>query len=113
MVTLILVLISAIAVAFFATQNTQTVFIAFGNYRFSDVPLYFVVLAALLLGILVSWLISLVSSVSSFFAIHGVNKEIQSSEKQVTTLTKKVHELELENARLKTQLHLEGDEKSL
>lgn len=113
MVTLIIVLISAITVAFFATQNTQEVFISFGNYRFSGIPMYFVVLIALLLGILVSWLISLFGSVSSFFALHGVNKEIQSSEKSVVELTKKVHQLELENERLKTELHISGDEKSM
>lgn len=113
MITLILVLISAITLALFATQNTQAVFIAFGNYRLSGIPLYLVVLAALLLGIIISWFISLFGSVSSFFTLHGINKEIDNSEKEVMSLTKRVHELELENERLKTKLHISGDEKSL
>lgn len=113
MLTLIIVLVSGIIFAIFATQNTQFVSVSFMNYQLTSVPLYGVVLGAILFGIFVSWLISMVDTISSYLTILGKNKTITSVKKESTDLAKRVHQLEIENERLKTELHMSGDDKSL
>jgi len=113
MLTLIIVLVSGIIVAIFATQNTQPVSVSFLNYQLTSIPLYGVVLGAILFGIFVSWLISMVDTIASHLTIHGKNKTISAVKKESTDLTKRVHQLEIENERLKTELHMSGDDKSL
>jgi uncharacterized protein HemY len=101
MFVLILVLLIGLGIAYFATQNTAGVNITLANNTFEGVSLYLIVLGSLLLGIFMSWLISLVDSVSSFLNMHGKDTAIKDSEKYIQTLKQKNHDLELENARLK------------
>ncbi len=115
MLVLLILVIFGLAAAEFATQNTQTTSLIFANYTVRDVPMYAVALGGLLLGIFLSWIISLVDSVFSFFSIHGKDANLKESKKEVIELTKRVHKLEIENARLKTELHepIDVDDKSL
>lgn len=113
MLTLIIILLSGIVVAVFATQNVQPVAITFLNYQVTSIPMYVIVLVALLFGIFISWLISMVGSISSFLTIRGKDKKINDGKKEATDLTKRIHQLELENERLKTEFNKQGDEKSL
>ncbi len=113
MFALIVLVVFGIGVAFFATQNTQTISITLGSYHLSGVPLYLIVLVSLLLGFVVSWIISLVDVISSAFKIHGKESTIKDANKQISDLTKNVHQLELENERLKAESGHPSDEKSL
>jgi lipopolysaccharide assembly protein A len=113
MITLLIVLLSGLIVGLFATQNTQNVSIFFAQYTLNEIPLYIVVMGALIFGIAVSWLISTVGSISSLLTIHSKNKKINEGKAESVGLTKKVHQLELENERLKAELNKPGDEKSL
>jgi len=113
MFALIVLVVFGIGVAFFATQNTQTISITLGNYSLTRVPLYLIVLVSLLLGFVVSWVISLVDVISSALKIHGKENTIKDSNKQISELTKKVHQLELENERLKGESGHPSDDKSL
>ena len=103
MFALIVLIIFGIGVAFFATQNTQTISINLANNPLDGIPLYLIVLVSLLLGFVLSWLISLIDVISSAFKLHGKDSAIKNSNKQISELTKTVHKLELENERLKTQ----------
>ena len=47
------------------------------------------------------YIIHLVNSISTAITIHGKNKKIKESEKNVTALIKNIHQLELENEALK------------
>ncbi len=107
MLTLFFTLIVGLALAFFATQNAHGVSIRFIDYEFFSVPLYIVVLSSMLLGIFVSWLISLIGSISSSLTIHNKNTVIDSARKSISDLEQKIHDLELENARLKGERHEE------
>lgn len=113
MLTLIVILLSGGFIAFFATQNTQPVSIFFVKYQLNSLPMYVVILASVFFGIFISWLISMVASVSSFLAIHSRDKTINEGKKETVDLTKTVHQLELENERLKTELNRPDDEKAL
>jgi len=79
-----------------------------------DTPLYLVVISALLLGLLLAWIFSLVSSFSSKITLHGKENKIKADEKAIAELTKEIHQLELENTRLKEKSgEGENDDKSL
>ena|SRR3989344_1816358 len=101
MLALILLIISGAAFAFFATQNTHNTEITLASYTFDEIPMYAIVLGSLLLGILVSWVISFFGFVSSSLTILGKNRKIGEGKKEIGGLEKQIHDLELENERLK------------
>lgn len=113
MITLILLVLAAIAAAFFATQNTSVASLTFAGYHFRGVPMYLIVLVSILIGLLVSAIMNFVGSVTSSFEIYGKNTKIKEGKKTVAELTKQIHQLELENMELKTQQEKMPDEKSL
>lgn len=113
MFTLIVLVVFGIGVAFFATQNTQTISITLANYPMTGIPLYLIVLGSLLLGFVVSWITNLIDVISSALKIHGKESTIKDANKQISELTKRVHQLELENERLKAESGHPSDDKSL
>lgn len=113
MFALIVLVAFGIGITFFSTQNTQTISITLANYPLTGIPLYIIVLGSLLLGFVVSWLISLVDVISSAFKIHSKESAIKNANKQISELTKRVHQLELENERLKAESGHPSDDKSL
>ena len=113
MFALIILVIFGIGVAFFATQNTQAISITVANYPLTGIPLYLIVLGSLLLGFLVSWILSFFDVISSALKIHRKESTIKDANKQISELTKRVHQLELENERLKAESGHPRDDKSL
>lgn len=113
MLALIILFIFGIGVAFFATQNTQAISITLANYPLTGIPLYLIVLVSLLLGFVVSWIISFVDVIASALKMHGKENTIKNAHKQISELTKRVHQLELENERLKGESGHPRDDKSL
>jgi len=101
MLAIIFMLIFGSLVAYLALQNTSYVTLTIFSYTFSDIPLFSVIIGSVLVGALMVYIIHLVNSISTAFTIHGKNKKIKESEKNVTELTKNVHQLELENEALK------------
>lgn len=114
MIGLIVLIVFGIGIGLFSTQNTQAASVTFAQYTFSNIPMYLIILGAILSGIFVSWIISLVGFVSSFFTLHGKESKIKEAKREITDLTKRVHELELENERLKAENNQGNkDDKSL
>lgn len=101
MLILILFIIIGSAVVYVSKYNFTPVTINLGFYTFSDIPLYYVIAASLLIGLIFSYLIYLIRSISTSFAFRGKNKEIKKEKDEVLELTKRVHQLELENEKLK------------
>lgn len=102
MLAVIVTIIFAIAVAIFATQNTSFVVINFSQYNMS-LPLYFIVLASILVGFIFAWILHLMNAFASLFALRGKDKTIMKEKKTITDLEKKVRELEIEKAKLETE----------
>lgn len=113
MFALVVLIAFGIGIALFATQNTQSISVTLLNYPLKSVPLYLIVLGSLLLGFVVSWVISLVDVISSAFKIHGKENKIKDANREISELTKRVHQLELENERLKGESGHQSDDKSL
>ncbi len=114
MFVLILLLVFGSGVAYFALQNTSLVTLTLANYTFVDVPLFHVMIGSMLVGVVLAYVIHLVYSISTSMTIYGKDKKIKHAENELTELTKKVHQLELENTELRAETNLPDiDEKSL
>lgn len=104
MFNLILLVIFAIGFGYFATLNTLTVPLTFGFYSFHSLPLYVVIGVSLLAGLVLSWLISLLGSLSNSIAMYGKEKEINTDKATIHAMTKQTNDLQIENAGLKGEL---------
>lgn len=114
MVALILLLLFGSVFAILALQNTTLVTVSLAQISIPDVPLFSVMIGSLLGGVLLAYVIYLVHTISTSLTIRGQSKKIKDAEGELIQLTKRVHQLELENTRLKKENHQENvDEKSL
>ena len=107
MLTLILLLVIGSALVYVSKFNFTPVTLNLGMYVFSDVPLFYVIIGSLLIGLVLSYLISLVRALSNSFTLYGKNKEIKNDKDEIMELTKRVHQLELEKEKLS---HHSGNE---
>ena len=101
MEVLIIAVVAGIGIAYFATQNPITIPITLASYHFFNIPLYILVAGSLLFGLLVAWIISLFSYFGNSILFHRQNNRIQKDNKLIQDLTNRIHELEIENTRLK------------
>lgn len=107
MLMLILLLIIGTALVYISKFNFAPVSLNLGAYVFSDIPLFYVIIGSFIIGLVLSYLVHLVRAISTSFTLHGKNKEIKKDEDEILELTRRVHQLELENEKLK---HLTGNE---
>lgn len=82
----------------------------FGPYVFSGVPLFYVIICSLLTGLVLSYVINLVHAAFASLKIRGKEKEIKKNKNEVLELTKRVHQLELENEKLKHNSNAQSDD---
>lgn len=99
--------------AYFATQNVAVISLNFLNYTLPGIPVYIVVIGALLVGLFLSWIISLLNEIGTGFTIRGKEGRIKDYKKETAELLKINHQLELENARLEGKTNDSADDKSL
>ncbi len=99
---LILAVLFAFAIAFFATQNTAGITLHLASYVFSGVPLYVVMLIALLVGLFIAWIVHMFDSLNSTFTIHGKDANLRKANDIILDLKKQVQNLQGENASLRT-----------
>lgn len=101
MLTLILLLVLGSTLAYLAQYNLTSVVVSFGPYAHVDIPLFYVIVGSLVTGLVLAYLIYLVEAISTSFAIRSKEVEIKKAKDEVLELTKRVHQLELENEKLK------------
>jgi len=101
MLVIILLLIVGSLLVYISKFNFMPVSVNLGMYVFSNIPLFYVMVGSLLTGLVLSYLIYLVYAVSNYFKFRGKNNEIRKNKNSVLELTKRVHQLELENEKLK------------
>ena len=103
MLALILFIAFGLIFGYFATLNTSSVTVHFGWSSLEYIPLYLLVLSSLALGVLFSGLFYFFKSLPHWFSKNKVKQEVADLKDENTNLLKKIHQLELENTRLKTQ----------
>jgi len=101
MLILILFLIIGSGLVYISKFNFTPVTLNLGMYVFSNIPLFYVIIGSVLVGLVLSYLVYLIGSISTSFTLRGKNKEIKNGENEVLELTRRVHQLELENEKLK------------
>lgn len=101
MLILILLLVVGSILVYISKYNFTPVSIALGPYVFSDIPLFYVIIGSLIAGLLLSYGIYLIRSISTSLTLRGKDKEIKKNKDEVLELTKRVHQLELDNEKLK------------
>jgi hypothetical protein len=72
-----------------------------GFYKIANVPLFYVIVGSLLVGLILSYLMQLLINISTYVQIKSKSKEIKIGQDEILSLTKTVHQLELENEKLK------------
>lgn len=105
MLSLILLLIFAISFGYFATFNAIPVPIVLGHfYTLPSLPLYAVIGASILLGLVLAWFISLLGSLANTIELSKIKHEVKDKKSTIHDLTKQVNELQIENSNLKGEL---------
>jgi len=98
---LILLLVIGSFLVYISKYNFMPVSVNLGVVTFSNIPLFYVIAAALIIGLLLSYLVYRIQAISTFFQVRGKNKEIKNEKEEVLELTKRIHQLELENEKIK------------
>ena len=101
MLILILLLTVGSALVYISKYNFTPVSVNLGFYVFPDIPLFYVIVASLLFGLILSYLAYIIHNISASFTLRGKNKEIEKNKDEVLELTKRIHQLELENEKIK------------
>jgi uncharacterized integral membrane protein len=101
MLTLILLLIAGSIMVYLAQNNLTLVTLRLGVYVFSDIPLFYIIIGSLLTGLILAYLPYLANTIFTAVTMRGKDKKITQTKNEVIDLTKRVHQLELENEKLK------------
>lgn len=102
MITLIFSVLLGLGLAYVAIQNTQTVLVTL-NQNTWFIPLYIIVLGALLVGLATASIFNLFDWMFSDREIRAKKYEVNEATEIVQKLDKRVHELEAENTQLKEE----------
>ena len=101
MLVLILFLVAGSLLVYVSKFNLTPVTVNLKLYTFSNIPLFYVIIGSILAGLIFSYLVYLIHAISASFKFRGKDKEIKKNKNEVLELTKRVHQLELENEKLK------------
>lgn len=101
MLTLILFLVVGGVMVYLAQNNLMLITLNLGTYVFSGIPLFYIIIGSLLTGLGLAYLIYLVNSIFTAFTMRGKDIKIKKGKSENVDLTKRIHQLELENERLK------------
>ncbi|MBP9690904.1 LapA family protein [Candidatus Woesebacteria bacterium] len=107
MLILILSLIVGTALVYVSKYNFQPVTLNLGFTIFTGIPLFYIIIGSLVIGLVLSYVASLIQSISTSYVMHGKNAEIKKNKGEVLELTKRVHQLEIKNERLGTEAGIE------
>lgn len=101
MLILILFLVIGSMLAYVSKSNLMPVSVHLGQYVLSDVPLFYVIICSLVLGLVLSYVIYVIHDIATSWTLRGKVNEIKKGKDVALELTKRVHQLELENEKLK------------
>ena len=110
MLILILLLVVGSGLVYISKFNFLPVTVNLGVYVLENIPLFYVIVTSLVLGLVLSYLAYLVNTVSTSFTLRGKNNEIKKEKNEVLELTKRVHQLELENEKIRHNLTVEPED---
>jgi len=99
---------------YISKYNFMPVSVNLGFYIFNNIPLFYVIIGSLLIGLVLSYLAYLIGSITNSFVLMGKDGEIRKNKAVVLELTKRVHQLEIKNEKLGKDSGIEpGDRNAL
>lgn len=101
MVYLIFLLLIGSALAYISKYNLELISVNLGQYTITGIPFFYVIVGSVLLGLIIAYLMQLFGNISNAFILRSNQKIIKSGQTEVLELTKRVHQLELENEKIK------------
>lgn len=107
MITLILIILIGGIFVYVAQNNLIPVTLNLGSASMTNIPLFYVIIGSLLTGLIVAYLIHLINSIFITFSMHGKDTKIKQGKSEIANLTKRVHQLEIENEKLKNHSTLD------
>lgn len=87
--------------AYLAQNNLMLVSLNVGPYVYSDIPLFYIIVGSMLIGLCLAYFIYVINSIFVAMKLHKRDSKIKESSTEILELTKRVHQLELENEKLK------------
>ncbi len=97
MLAIILLLVVGSVLVYLSKFNFMLVSVNLGMYTITDIPLFYVIVTSVLVGLILGYLAYLFHAIGNSYRLRGKNKEIEKNKDQVLELTKRIHQLELEN----------------
>lgn len=113
MLNIITLLIVGLALTYISKYNLDPVTVNLGFYTIAEIPLFYVIVGSLLVGLILSYVLQLLTNIATYFKIRSKSREIKIGKEEILTLTKTVHQLELENEKLKHEGPEIGDPNAL
>lgn len=104
MISIISTLVIGLVIAFLATQNATPVTLHLGDVILTNIPLFVVVLVAILIGSLVASGASIINLFKSKLTIMGQRGDLKKTYKTVDELKSRITQLESENSTLREQI---------
>lgn len=101
MLNIIFLLIAGSALTYISKYNLEPVSVNLGIYNIPSIPLFYVIVGSVLFGIILSYIMQLLRNIFTYFEIRGKSRQIKSGQEEILDLTKTVHQLELQNEKLK------------
>lgn len=112
MLVLILLLVVGSMLVYISKFNFGLVSVNLGFYTINDIPLFYVIVASVVFGLILSCFVYLFHLISTSFTIRSKDNEIKKNKDEVLDLTKQVHQLELENEKIKHDPAVDPTEKN-
>jgi hypothetical protein len=101
MLSLILILIVGSGLVYISRFNYTPVDVNLGVYAFTGVPLFYVIVAAILIGLTISYIVLIINSISYALTVRKKDIQLKKDQEEILELTKRVHQLELDGEKLK------------
>ncbi len=104
MLAIVLILILSVAISFVTSMDSSPVTLHFRETVLADIPLFYVVFAAMVVGALLASVTTIVNLITSKLTIMGKNSDLNKSYKSSDKLVEKVNKLEQEKIELKQEI---------
>lgn len=104
MLAIILSIILAVIISFLISMDASSATLYFGTTALSEIPMFFVVFASIIIGMLLTSITTIKNLIESKLTIFGQRRDLKKSYKTADDLHLKLDKLEEENLELKEQI---------
>lgn len=103
MIALLLFIAFGLFFSYFATLNTLLVSVSFGSLSYEKIPLYVLIISSFAIGVVFASIFCFIKFIGVRLSVRKSEKELADSKQSSAEYLKKIHQLELENVKLKAE----------